>query len=808
MCNCNATNAIYLETLQVVLPANATAVEKSAADELATYVWKITGRTMDIVTEGKQSGKAVYIGATKYAADLQVSYPDNDFGEGWAIKAVDGNLVLTGGKVRGALYAVYHLLEDVLGIHWWNLWEEYVPSSEHAAIPTDLDKSGVPAMSYRDIYIMGKQEYVPYMFFTRNRLNGFASNNPPALGGKEEYGLPYHVHTFNHYFRPFYSEKGNGKYEDWLAWMNAIGNPDKVDYYAEHPEWFAYNKEHDEHMAGGQLCLNNEELYKAFEKKFLATIQYCINKADAEGKAHPRYYDISPADVGGHCQCPKCAASIAEHGPSGNLYLFINKLAAAAKKAFPEENLIVETLAYWDYLEIPRDDTTTADNVVIRFADNYMDILHDIHHKNNNRMKERLKAWQKRTKKGALHLWDYSAIYPTNGVFPCMYKYQENMKVFLEHNVGGYFVELEEYINTDFWDMKVWLLARVMEDPYQDYDGLMNEFIRCYYGEEAGKYIREYLDFVHEKAEAYDGHTRYGTVIIGTQWLDAGDVLHGDILFRKAMEAAGDNEIYCRRLRTARCGLDRVIAEGYFKWTRQAEESGIAWDIDKKTVLNRLILSLEEQKANRGDDGYAEKQLAKYGEMLNILDNPPVLLPEELSGYEEKNIYAFSSVDMDLHGGEMVRDEDSPCGRAAKFDLVKMYQDDPSLFADSSMKRTWGIDGDNPLILGVYRERDDTNLNEYGYLYAKDLIVDGQYHLYKIEDVVVIDADRNMFAYMFRGWNLQIASLPQNIAHLKDQKVDLYISMKLTGDISCSDLATLPTFTVDRVFVVDKNTEK
>ena len=65
MCNCNATNAIYLETLQVVLPANATAVEKSAADELATYVWKITGRTMDIVTEGKQSGKAVYIGATK-----------------------------------------------------------------------------------------------------------------------------------------------------------------------------------------------------------------------------------------------------------------------------------------------------------------------------------------------------------------------------------------------------------------------------------------------------------------------------------------------------------------------------------------------------------------------------------------------------------------------------------------------------------------------------------------------------------------------------------------------------------------------
>ena len=163
---------------------------------------------------------------------------------------------------------------------------------------------------------------------------------------------------------------------------------------------------------------------------------------------------------------------------------------------------------------------------------------------------------------------------------------------------------------------------------------------------------------------------------------------------------------------------------------------------------------------------------------------------------------------MDLYGGEFVEDEDSPCGRAAKFDLSKMYEEDPSLFADSSMKRAWGVYDDKPLILGVYRERDDTNLNEFGRLYAKDLIVDGQYHLYKIEDAVVIDADRNMFAYVFEGWNLQIASLPQNIAHLKDQKVDLYISMKLTGDISCSDLATLPTFTVDRVFVVDKNSEK
>ena len=73
MGNCS----ICLETMQVVLHANATAVERSAAEELVTYLKKITGQTMAVVTEGEQSGKAIYIGATQYAEELQIAYPDN-----------------------------------------------------------------------------------------------------------------------------------------------------------------------------------------------------------------------------------------------------------------------------------------------------------------------------------------------------------------------------------------------------------------------------------------------------------------------------------------------------------------------------------------------------------------------------------------------------------------------------------------------------------------------------------------------------------------------------------------------------------
>ena len=141
-----AGSKLDLSKMQIVLPAEATAVEQSAAAELNVYLEKMTGSTLPIVPEGQSiSGKAVYIGATQFAAGNAVAYPTDgdEFGEGWAIRAVDGNLVLTGAPTRGVLYAVYHLLEDGLGVRWWTPWDEDIPTggSAEAAI-TEMKKRG------------------------------------------------------------------------------------------------------------------------------------------------------------------------------------------------------------------------------------------------------------------------------------------------------------------------------------------------------------------------------------------------------------------------------------------------------------------------------------------------------------------------------------------------------------------------------------------------------------------------------------------------------------------------------------------
>ena len=607
--------------MEIVLPAEATDVEKTAAEELALYVNKMTGQTMTTVTEGQQSGKAVYVGATQFAADNAVTFEDNEYGEGWAIKAVDGNLVLTGGAVRGTLYAVYHLLEDVFGVRWWNPWEEYVPELSAALVPADYNDSGVPDFLYRDIYV---DETWEYLYFVRNRINGWVTNTPAAYGGEEAFGAPAHCHTIGMFF-PGYYQESSGEYQEWV---DAVGNPEHVDFFEEHPEWFEMT-ENGSRSANAHMCLTNEGLREAYAEKMLATIQYSYDKADAEGVARPRYFAIAPNDQGGHCLCDDCEASIAESGASGNLLKFVNYVADKVAEVYPE--VFVETLAYHGYVEVPLDDTRPRDNVVIRYANNKMDVLHDLNHKNNENNKTNLQNWIKITKPGQLYVWDYAILYSTNGVFPSMYKYGDNFKLFKELGVNGYFVEIQNASSVDFWDMKVWLISKLAEDVDRDYDALMDEFIYGYYGEAAGPYIRQYLDYMHEKAEACNTTFTFGVPLIKNTWLKAEEILQGNAYFEQAFAAAEGDEVVLKRLCVARGGLDRQIAENYILLQMQAEYEGLDWNIDQRALLERTIATLKELIEVRGGSYLFDinNALSKYELDLKLLTMDNETVPEE-----------------------------------------------------------------------------------------------------------------------------------------------------------------------------------
>jgi len=63
---------------------------------------------------------------------------------------------------------VYHFLEDVAGVHWWNAYEETVPRQPSLRVES-LDRKGKPAFRCRDIYMLYAND--GGRFAARNRLN-------------------------------------------------------------------------------------------------------------------------------------------------------------------------------------------------------------------------------------------------------------------------------------------------------------------------------------------------------------------------------------------------------------------------------------------------------------------------------------------------------------------------------------------------------------------------------------------------------------------------------------------------------------
>ncbi len=585
-----AENSLDLGKMQIVLPVDATDVEKTAADELVDYVNKMTGETLTIVTEGAAVDAGIYVGNTAFAQTNQVSYPATEYGEGWAIKVIGDDLVLCGEATRGTLYAVYHLLEDVLGVHWWNFAEEYVPSLENAFVPKNYDDQGAPAFKFRDLHLGGTLYNSENLFFVRNRVNGNFSNPPEGYGGKETFGQPSFVHSFSYYV------------------------PDSM--FKTNPEWFSIVS--GKRKEGSQLCLTNQELISYMKESLVSYIEKDIQASKMFGVARPRWYTLCPNDRGGFCECEPCQAVINQSGLSGYLLKFVNELASEVETKYPD--VLIDTLAYWQYIEPPLDDTKPAKNVQIRFAGSPIDTTHSYAHPNNKEVLRYLKEWIELTEENQLFVWDYIVSYHVNGISPTMYRLPEHYQTLLELGVTGYFGELQNPINVEFWDMKLWLNAKMMENPYQDFDALMDTFLNGYYGA-AGPYVKDYLDLVGGLLADSDTYVQFGQQTINPSWLTYDAAVDSDAYFDEAFKAADGDETLLRRLRLARNCLDRVILEKFDEYQLAAQEAGKDFNFDKKELCQSIVDCFnEQQELRKGEDSsLMDTLLPHYEDLLNSL---------------------------------------------------------------------------------------------------------------------------------------------------------------------------------------------
>ncbi len=509
LCSCSQNNNLIKDgksDYKILVSDNAAAPEKYAAEQLQTYLYKISGCKIDMSHHAEKNDKLIYIGFKEAPFSLLGNLKPDDFGnEEYIIRSDGKSLLIAGGETRGTLYGVMGYLSDHLGCRWFTREVVKIPSTSTITLSKIEDRQK-PAFEYRD---MDWRESLDTAWVIHNRLNGMRVGD--SLGGNH-ITYPF-VHTFYRLVPP---EK----------------------YFHSHPEYFAEvnGKRVNEK---GQLCLTNPDVVKIAT----ATVFDWI-------KTHPdaSVFSIDQNDGDGYCECKNCKALDEKEGShAGTLLTFVNQIADTVAKVYPKVKL--QTLAY-AYTVDPPKNIRPADNVWIRLCHYEYCAAHPIASCVVNKpFLNQLEQW-KQIAKGRITIWDYYTDFRNYLLpFPNFDSYNHDVKFYADNGVKGLFAEGDAEGGGEFAELRSWVIAQLMWNPNQDADQLMNEFVENVYGK-ASKYIASYIRLLHDQITP-DTHLSIWAEPYEVNYLSRSTILKADSLFALAKEAVVSDTALAARIELA-----------------------------------------------------------------------------------------------------------------------------------------------------------------------------------------------------------------------------------------------------------------
>ncbi len=455
---CNAE----LSKFSIVLPESPEAAHETAAAFLQRVVKTACGVDLSVADVAEH---AIVLGACPPGE--RVCY------DGYRIATDEKNLYLDGNLARGTLYAAYAFAERWLG------WRALAPDTEvietegEAEIPAGIEIIDNPVFEYRhcDAY-------------------GFAKNREfSAFSRENAYGKPGDAYGGN------VSSAGCHTFE-------SLCPPSK--YFDEHPEYYSLYEgkripgTNAQGAGAGQLCLTNPDVLRIVTENVLEKL-----------RANPnlRIVDVSQNDNQRYCQCEACAKVDAEEGgPSGTMIRFVNAVAEAVEKEFPD--VLVQTFAYQYTRKAPKL-TKARKNVLVRYCTIEACFRHAIDdpscEKNAGVFYEELKEWQQMA--DHLSIWDYITNYRCYvAPFPNFLSLRANARFFADcHALYLFEEDSPGSICNDCGELRSYVVGKLMWDPYmseETYHGHIVDFLKGYYG--AGwREVGKYLTLLHETTADY-----------------------------------------------------------------------------------------------------------------------------------------------------------------------------------------------------------------------------------------------------------------------------------------------------------------
>lgn len=212
----------------------------------------------------------------------------------------------------------------------------------------------------------------------------------------------------------------------------------------------------------------------------------------------PFYYPLIVGDNTNFCRCPKCLTARKNKTISQWHFAWIAEQAQRVAKASPGSG--IATLAYSDYFNYP-DGVELPENISVQLTLAVQSWFHPyVYAKQHGEYK---KWMAKEAKRRPMTLWLYlltptceaRGIFGYDKYFPVFYHHKmgQYVKGFLKDGVKGIFAQTDAKCNL----LEGLILARLLWDPSQDPEKLINDYFTSYYGH-AAPYMKQLYDEIEK----------------------------------------------------------------------------------------------------------------------------------------------------------------------------------------------------------------------------------------------------------------------------------------------------------------------
>ena len=552
----------------------------SSAVALADTLAKMTGETAPALSsdERRSSRPLLIVGNQNALARTHVSKADLEGlgDDGFLLRSVGPNVIITGRTPRGTMYGVNWLLDHKFDVRWLSPTVTDIPKSTAVRL-SPLNETHRPRFAFREILIAEAQDKA---WRQHNLLNG--ESHGPAYQP-----TPPEINSWNR------SWQIPGSGDPFFALLP----PDK--FGAAHPDWYA----------GGQLAMMNKGMRAAMAAAVVDRLRqlpdyrdvwYAINDQDWGWDMDPQSRDFADKH-GGFASAPRLDMMI-------DVAQQVRAILPGARLAF--------NAYHWSFA--PPTGMTVPDFLLVYPMTIQVDYSHPLSDQANASIRDGLTGWNAISKN--ILVWDHITnfsgfIQPTPNIFPIAKSIQWLGGL---NHVQGYFAEGSwDTPGSEFSALRAWLFARLLWDPNQDVNALIADFCDRYYGP-ASKAIQAYITLYHSKI-ASTGDRLPEKTQVDLKMFDPSFMVAANSLFDQA-EKETTGTPFASRVREARIGLDYVTLIRRAEYQSVAPQLGIATATAVKAKTDRLLAAIKEAKVTQFYQGGPIPALV---ERLNIMRKAP-----------------------------------------------------------------------------------------------------------------------------------------------------------------------------------------